>query len=165
MRFQDRKAVDEDWWRDRELIWGVDVARILQIGRRTFHDRRMRGMYQNIRRVQFRKGWRYDMEDVMREAFPLASDDMIAQKTYDYKRQRREDRRKRLLESRKSKELIQNRVQTEADTGSTGQQIQDQQRHENMPAGAQPDPLQDILRVISERQKKRRQERRDKHLT
>jgi hypothetical protein len=70
---------------DHEGVSPSEAGRILGMSRFKFMERAKEGYYDHIPRVRLRRGWLFELDSVMRTAYPEASKDKIAEFIRDYR--------------------------------------------------------------------------------
>lgn len=74
--------------KDRPYLRSGATAKVLGICKDTLRKRMIAGVYK-FRYGRDRKGWKFDMEDVFRTAFPFASDEILAKLIKEYREENR----------------------------------------------------------------------------
>ena len=82
------------WVSDRPVVSVSKAAAIMGFSRSTFWRRVAAGGYSRIRRVRLRRSWKFDMEDVLRTAYPTADDKDVASLMKEYRERFMEARRR-----------------------------------------------------------------------
>ena len=72
-----------------ELIWSVDVARILGISKSTLRERLKKGMYRNMGKVRKPKGFMYSIYDAMSIAHPRATGETVERLITEFREKKR----------------------------------------------------------------------------
>lgn len=74
--------------KDRPYLRSGAAAKVLGIHKNTLRKRMIAGVYK-FRYDRDGWGWKFDMEDVFRAAFPFASDEILAKLIKEYREENR----------------------------------------------------------------------------